>query len=290
MTTQAELGNNYHPVQTVREGAGGDAGSPKSVAVMARLLVRFAAVLAMALVLAGCWKSERYRYKLTLAVNTPEGVKRGSSVVEVVFWEVSIPAKGIAHKLRGEALYLDLGPGARPLIALLGRQLKPYSQQWSADGGPAIQQMSRLYDIPPSADIMDTIAKIARMRGPRTIAMNELPDLVTFADVNDPQTVIEVNPNDLQAALGPGISWNEVTLESTDEPITKGIEQKLPWIPHYYCFMLDGARYHDKTTLANTLSTAHFHESDEATRKIRSSTDIELECWKSLREWQQRPR
>jgi hypothetical protein len=99
---------------------------------------------------------------------------------------------------------------------LLGRQLKPYSQQWSADGGPAIQQMSRLYDIPPSADIMDTIAKIARMRGPRTIAMNELPDLVTFADVNDPQTVIEVNPNDLQAALGPGISWNEVTLESTE--------------------------------------------------------------------------
>src|SRR2546430_5067351 len=125
-----------------------------------RSLVRFAGVLGVALALAGCWRSKSYRYKLTLAVNTPDGVNRGSTVVEVVFWEVSIPASGIAHKLSGEALYLDLGPSARPLIALVGRQIKPSSGQWSRDGGPATTQLSRLYDIPPSDDVMDTLAKI----------------------------------------------------------------------------------------------------------------------------------
>jgi hypothetical protein len=257
-----------------------------------RSLLYFAATLVMALTLAACGRTESYRYKLTLAVNTPDGVKRGSNVTEVSFFEVSIPARGIMHKLRGAALYLDLGPGTRPLIALVGRQIKPYSGQWSRDGGPATTQLFRLYDISPSADVMDTLAKVTRMRGERTITANELPDLVTFADMDDPNTVTEVDPNDLQATLGPGISWNEITLEITDEPITKGIEQKLPWIPYYYCAMLDGARYHDKTTLANTLSTADFEESGEAGTRIRQkpASDQELECWKLLREWQQRPR
>ena len=56
-------------------------------------LVRFAAVLAMVVTLAGCGRSEGYRYKLTLAINTPDGVRRGSTVTERVYWEVSIPAR-----------------------------------------------------------------------------------------------------------------------------------------------------------------------------------------------------
>jgi hypothetical protein len=47
--------------------------------------MRLTAVAVMSLCLAGCGKTESYRYKLTLAVNTPEGVKRGSSVGEVLF-------------------------------------------------------------------------------------------------------------------------------------------------------------------------------------------------------------
>lgn len=234
---------------------------------MSRAIPRLMAMVLVAFALAGCWRSESYRYKLTLAVNTPEGIKRASSVVEVAFWEVSIPAKGIAHKLRGEALYLDLGPDARPLVALLTRQLRPYSRgeyDWTPDGGPGITHMSRLLGIRSSADFMDTVARVASARGPHTISPDELPDLVTFADINDPKTVIEVNPNDLQATLGPNISWNEITLEVADEPITKrGLALKLPWIPAYYDKMLDGAHYRDKNTLANALSTANFQENNK---------------------------
>jgi hypothetical protein len=77
---------------------------------------------------------------------------------------------------------------------------------------------------------MDNIARTGHTRGVHRITPNDLPDLVTFADINDPKSVIEVDPSNLQTTLGPNVSWNEITLESTDEPVTTGIQLKLPWI------------------------------------------------------------
>jgi hypothetical protein len=225
--------------------------------------LRVVSVATLSLCLAGCGRSESYRYKLTLAVNTPGGVKRGSSVGEVVSYEVKFPERGIMHKLRGEALYLDLGPGTRPLIALLTSKLHPHGESapWTRSGGPDSRFWLRLYGETPSLNFLDDVARIARLRGPRKIAPGDLPDLVTFADINDPKTVIKVDPNDLQATLGQGVTWNEITFESTDEPITKGIELNLRWLQAVHGKMLDGntLRYFDaRKTLANSLSAADF--------------------------------
>jgi hypothetical protein len=232
--------------------------------MMARSSLRLAAMVMMALALAGCGRTESYRYKLTLSVNTPDGIKRGSNVVEVMFYEVSFPERGTMHKLRGEALYLDLGPGARPLIALLTCYLPKggSGRHWTRDAEPGTRWMSRVYDQTPSQDFIDDVPRLARMRGPRPITSADLPDLVTFADVKDPNTVIEVDPNDLPATLGPNVGWHEITLESTEEPITAGIKAKLPWLVAYRDRMLDGAHYHDKNTTANSLSTADFESGD----------------------------
>ena len=97
--------------------------------------------------------------------------------------------------------------------------------------------------------------------------------------------------NNLQATLGPGVSWNEITLESTDEPITTGIKAKLPWIPAYRHRMLDGNSLSYGKTLANTLGAFDFDWSDEAIKRSRqknSGPNISYECWKSVTEWQQR--
>ena len=228
--------------------------------------LRVVAVAAIGLCLAGCGRTETYRYRLTLAVDTPEGVKRASNVVEVLFYSVSFPERGIMHKLRGEALYLDLGPGASPLIALLTSKLHPRDakeQRWTLDAGPDDNLIYRIYGPPPpqSKNYFDDLPRIARMRVPRSITPADLPDLVTFANINDPGSVIEVDPNNLRATLGPNITWHEITLESTDEPITTGIEKKLPWLPAYHGKMLDGDTLHyygAKKTLANTFSTADF--------------------------------
>jgi len=255
--------------------------------------LRMAAVLAIVFTLAGCAKSESYRYRLTLVVNTPDGIKRASTVGEVVFWDVSIPARGTMHKLRGNALYLDLGPGARPLVALLThRHHAGYDDaiRWSSEAGPDTRLLMQLFGEKPSDDFMNDVPRIAAKRGSRRLARDKLPDLVTFANVNDPGSVIEVDPNDLQATLGQGISWNEITIEVVDEPATKGIEQKLPWIPYYHCAMLDGHHYRDNRTLANSLSTADFDQSGEAGEMARQkeAKDTKFQCWELPKEWQQR--
>jgi hypothetical protein len=234
-------------------------------------LMRLGALAVMSLCLAGCGKSESYRYKLTLAVDTKDGIKRGSSVGEVAHWEVFVPERGVAHKLRGEALYLDLGPGKRPLIALLSK-LHPHGElaAWTRSGGPDSRFWLRLYGEAPSLDFLDDVARIARLRGPRRIAPDDLPDLVTFADISDPKTVIEVDPNDLQATLGQGVTWNEITFESTREPITSGIRAKLPWIEAYFQknLRLDGQNLEfPKKDVANSFGWADFDQSGDLKRK-----------------------
>src|ERR1700733_455083 len=224
--------------------------------------IRLGALVSIGLCLAGC--SQSYRYKLTLAVNTPQGIKRGSSVVEDVFSNVSIPARGITHRLHGEALYLDLGPGARPLIALLTSSIHDkygVERRWTKDAGPNDNLLAQLYG-QPSADFMDNVARLGRLRGPRRITPADLPDLVTFADVNDPKSVIEVNPNDLPATLGQNVTWNEVTLEMTDEPITTGITARLPWLSASFEKKLrrDGSDHGAKHELANKLSSFDFDQ------------------------------
>jgi hypothetical protein len=230
--------------------------------------MRLGAVAAMTLRLASCGRTESYRYKLTVAVNTPDGVKKASSVVEVTFLEVSIPGRGIMHKLNGEALYLDLGPGARPLIALLTSQPHPkYGKdlRWSRDAGPDDNLLSQLYG-PTLPDLLDDVSRIARTRGAHKIAPNDLPNLVTFADMKNPGSVVEVDPNNLRGTLGPGVSWNEITLESTDEPITTGIEKKLFWLPHYFTWnlRLDGSDLITTRELANILGWPDLDESEDS--------------------------
>lgn len=73
------------------------------------------------------------------------------------------------------------------------------------------------YGEAPSQDFMDDVPRIGRMRGPRKIAPNDLPDRVTFADVNDPKSVIEVDRNDLRASLGPNITWKRHDNGQRDE-------------------------------------------------------------------------
>ena len=83
----------------------------------------------------------------------PDGVKRASSVVEVSFQNVVLPERGTFSNLRGEALYVDLGSGARPLVALLTNQIRGY-YGWTRDAGPNLEFMCELYDVAPPTNII----------------------------------------------------------------------------------------------------------------------------------------
>jgi hypothetical protein len=52
--------------------------------------------------------------------------------------------------------------------------------------------------------------------------------LVTFKDINDPRSVVQVRPDDLEAAFGPGVRLGRVTIEATRHAVTTGIEKIVP--------------------------------------------------------------
>ena len=82
-------------------------------------------LLAIPLLIYGAYKlaypTYSWNQKLTLVVDTPEGVKTGASVINiwVRYRPLILPDAGsVSHGLRGEATVVDLG-GGRTLFALL---------------------------------------------------------------------------------------------------------------------------------------------------------------------------
>ncbi len=82
-----------------------------------------------------------------------------------------------------------------------------------------------------------------RMTGAVPVTGELLPVLVTFTDLSDPATAHAVQPDDLEAALGKGFHLRGVSAEVVPnglwpldfggplgEPVTRGIETKLPWL------------------------------------------------------------
>ena len=89
-----------------------------------RSFLSIAASLGGALALAGCDKpgsGAAYRYRLTLDVETPEGAKTGSSVIEVRTWETHFEGKRTNHEVRGQAVVVDLGARGLLFALLAGR-------------------------------------------------------------------------------------------------------------------------------------------------------------------------
>jgi hypothetical protein len=195
----------------------------------------------MPVMLSGCGPVV-FRYKLTLALDTPDGIKSASTVTEVRY-QPSIPTGipgPIPTKVDGEALYLDLGPGNRPLIALRGWNISvansgkpnPPRQDSPAWGQYYLSPcfLAKLYGEKQCGSDVEAAASFGRYRGARPLKTTELPNLITFADSGDPASVILVNPDNPSAALGQSVRWQAMTLEFTDEPATRGIDNKLPWL------------------------------------------------------------
>jgi hypothetical protein len=188
--------------------------------------------------LGGCGRSETYRYKLTLSVDTPDGVKTAFNVVEVRHAAVTLPARGVNTRVKGEALYLDLGPGRRPLVALLTKRLPDNIgpreamrwRHWIGDAPTTLLALLNGQKFPMDG-LLDVVARFHNWRGPNTLPIADLPELVTFADIRDPTSVMAVDPDNLSATLGDGVKWKSATLEVTDDAKTTGITQRLqPWL------------------------------------------------------------
>lgn len=89
----------------------------------------------------------------------------------------------------------------------------------------------------------------------------DLPDLVTFANVADPNSVMTVDAEHLDATLGQGIRWQSITIQIVDGPVTRGLEKRLPWLKSIHGpFAVDGSdrQPYANKNLANKLHRAQF--------------------------------
>jgi hypothetical protein len=171
---------------------------------------------------------ERYRYRLTMEVAAGDQVKSGSSVIQVVHRPDLVPGRGFRYQstFSGEAVFVDLGshgnlfltlestgrfgPATLPMMAFLDDQ-----RWWLVDQKT---QFARLQDL-------------VKQRAKVALRPDQLLTLVTFKDINQPGSVVEVDPRDVQAVLGPDVRLVAVTVEMTTDPVTKKLDQVLPWLP-----------------------------------------------------------
>lgn len=173
-----------------------------------------------------------HKYRLTVEVETPAGIKSASGVMSVH------PDRGYSRRghtaMKGDAVFVDLGGKNLNLVALLAH-------------------LDKTIDL----DGMNYVALRAYKAAGRNVSFNEMsgmsgtvpvtgaliPLLVTFGDPADPASARLVNSDDLEAAFGKGFRLHAVSAEvvpnglwpldfggALGTPVTRGIEARLPWL------------------------------------------------------------
>jgi hypothetical protein len=190
-----------------------------------RDLIRAGLLTALVSSAAGCiYPPHRYRYRMTVEADTPEGLRTGSAVRELTWSRDGGPSASSFHlDERGEAVAIDL-PGGRTLFVLL--DVNAFDTVWAGFGGGNKQPSVKDWLDRADADRQShTYPPRAALRAQR----QDYPRLVTFTNIRDPKSVQAVDPDNLASSFGPGVTLKRITLQITDDPVTKGIEKRLGW-------------------------------------------------------------
>jgi hypothetical protein len=208
---------------------------------------RVGLLLLLPLFLAGCWGRYGWHQELRLSIASPHGDVEASTeqAVEAQYWPEWLQINGFAvdRTLTGEAVVADLGDG-RYLFALLA--------------GPGLAEgVYRDLGVWP-----EVFGEIEDQLGapPRDVPRDRWPTLVTFADIDDPASVMRVDPDDLAAVFGEGYALRAVTLEITDAPVTTGVvEGVLGWWCDYRAeYFVDRYGDHVSNDFAREIGGSHF--------------------------------
>lgn len=206
------------------------------------MLRRGGAVAALLAGLYGCaGQAHSYRYRLTVDVETPQGVRTGSTVREIEWIpQGSLSATEFTTRQKGEAVAVDL-PGGETLFVLM--DVDGHEAIRAAVGQGAQNDVKMLLDR-ASADREVYVYPPASALRSRNLSY---PRLVRFRDLADPKTAEFVPPDDLASAFGPGVSLKRIALQIVDEPVSNDIPRRLPWRTRFPKGKLNGDRFEDLT-------------------------------------------
>ena len=200
-----------------------------------RRLVLLACLLSTLMTGCGVIIPHHYRFKLTVEVRTPAGVRRGSSVYQVT--AANLPAllpneQKRDWSVKGEAVAVDL-PDGRTLFALM-RTRNAFQEDL------ALMSLAAL-DPKFKNDVVESAGRVGlgfSTNRRAEVQRADFPLLVVFGDTADPKSALEIDP-DRSGALGPGYGPIRISIEKTSEPVTRRIEKRLPWLATHHGALLN---------------------------------------------------
>ena len=193
--------------------------------------------------LAGCETVGVYRFRLTVEVDTPQGVRSGSSVMQVRYGvEPNINGGGQQADvdLDGEGVLIDLG-GGRHVVALLGQAL----MQSGAFERRFLPAEVFYPDVSGPQQIQALKASGGNLQGSAGLTGDQIPSMATFQRATDPASArvvhgkalrdagqAPVTIDDFAQVFGPGHGLKRVRLDmvSADTPITRRLEATFGWL------------------------------------------------------------
>ena len=173
-----------------------------------------------------------HKYRLTVEVETPEGIRSASGVMAVH------PDRGYSRgghtRTAGDAVFVDLGHG-KNLVALMAH----------IDGALDLDGINyvglRAYTAAGGKRV--SFNDMSRLTGVVPVKGSLIPVLVTFADSGNPGSARAVAPDDAERALGAGYRLRGISAEvvpngfwpldfggALGEPVGRGIRARLPWL------------------------------------------------------------
>ena len=199
---------------------------------------RWALLLILAAGLTAWWvlgDRNSWRYKMTVGVQTPEGVRLGSAVREVRYqsgggWFLFGESRP-QWRVQGQAVVVDL-PNGKSLYVLL-RSEGPLDVSYGARiADRVLGNGGRVKRWPGPVELYPSVPAES-LGGAFTSTASLMPMLVTFGNPRNPESVELVDPTNMEAKIGAGYSLKRVTIDIVAQPITTGLDEHLPWLGAY---------------------------------------------------------
>ena len=215
-------------------------------------------------------KENVWRYRMTVEIDTPEGVKSGSVVREVIYFTGTPKPSPYAPRIqvKGEAIPIDLGKRGVVFAIMSGGAIPDYGYYIVFKAFPSPKPPLTPEGLQYYNQLKD---------GKATIESKFYPTFVAFKDLKNPKSVELVyqikkhekaenhwtNPqyfaaDNFERFSGKGVHIKSVSIEMTQDKVTWGIEKWLPWILENKGGYLDGQLTGGGPALANILHGGYF--------------------------------
>lgn len=176
-----------------------------------------------------------YRFKMRVEVQTPQGLRSGSAVYQVIAANTLLPLLPEESKhdwtVKGQAVAVDL-PNGRTLFALM--------RTGNLHRGDLAKMSMATLDPAFKNDIVESAGRLALRFGVHHQAQVQAADyplLVVFDDNHIPASAKQIDPKS-SAEFGSGCRVTHITAELTNDPVTRGIEKRLPWLTTHHGALL----------------------------------------------------